>query len=77
MFDNDIWTLERNNELTKNHRNSKNSYHAIRTPFKKSKNKHSCSNGGSSNGGSSGGGSPIANSNSHLEKDLSLGFITI
>ena len=73
MFDNDIWTHEQKNELTKNHRNSKNSYHAIRTPFKKSKNRNSCG----SNGGSSGGNSPVVNSNSSLEKDLSLGFITI
>jgi hypothetical protein len=69
MFDNDIWTHERKNELNKNERNSKNSYHAIRTPFKKSKNR-SASN-------SSGGNSPVVNSSSSLEKDLSLGFITI
>ena len=69
MFDNDIWTIKRENERDDNAKKSKNSYQPIRTPFKKTKSRNS-----------SGENSPSGNSNirvNYLEKDLSLGFTTI
>jgi hypothetical protein len=69
MFDNDIWTIDREQERNNNAKKSKNSYQPIRTPFKKSKSRNSSSEN-----------SPIGNSNirvNYLEKDLSLGFTTI
>lgn len=72
MFDNDIWTIKRENERDENAKKSKNSYQPIRTPFKKSKSRNS------SNNSESGGNSPCGNTRvNYLEKDLSLGFTTI